>query len=352
MRAFLPQPINTDSTSDPPPPKRRQILKLNKVIVATCAVGALLAPLAGRAAGEPSFPTKSITFVVPFPAGGVIDATARMIAEKLQSQMKTTILVDNRPGAGGTIGAALVARAPADGYTYLIGDASTLVYSPVIFKNAKYDPVKNLAPIGQISYGPLVVLVGPKSQAKTANELMTDLVSGGQKIDYASNGNGSTPHLATEMFKQSTGVKSVHIPFSGGPAAMTALAAGDITYSINHIPLAMSMIATGRVKPLATTGAKRSPTFPELPTLNEIGVKGFEAYSWIGLFAPTGIPSPIQQKMTAELKTALQDPGLQKKMAGLGDVAFYRSPDDLNRYVAAEIARWVPIIRTSGISLD
>jgi len=323
-----------------------------KTLAAACIAGVLVVPLATQAAGDAAFPAKPITLIVPFPAGGVIDATARMIAERLQFQLKSPVLVDNRPGAGGTIGAALAARAPADGYTYLLGDAATQVYSPAIFKSVKYDPVRSFAPIGQISYGPLVVLVGPRSASKTAAELMEELKAGGDKVDYASNGNGSTPHLATEMFKQVTGFRSAHIPFSGGPAAMTALAAGDIGYSINHIPLALSIIATGRVRPLATTGATRSPVFPDLPTLGEIGIKGYEAYSWTGLYAQAGVPAAIQQRMSAELKDALQDPDLQKKMAALGDVAFYRSPQDLGRYAAAETARWLPIIRSAGIALD
>lgn len=325
-------------------------MKFMCAIAAACAIVCSALPV--QAAGDMAYPTKPITFIVPFPAGGVIDTTARMLAERLQAQMKTPVLVDNRPGAGGTIGSALAARAAPDGYTYLVGDAATQVYSPAIFKSVKYDPVKSFASIGQISYGPLVVLVGPRSQSKSLPELMNELKLGGDKVDYATNGNGSTPHLATEMFKQVTGFKSTHVPFNGGPAAMTALGGGDITYSINHIPLALSIIATGRVKPLATTGAQRSPVFPNLPTLSESGVSGYEAYSWIGLFAPAGVPSAIQQKMSTELRAALQDSDLQKKMASQGDVAFYRNPEDFNRYVAAETARWVPVIRSSGIAVD
>ncbi len=319
---------------------------------AACIAGVLVAPIAAQAAGDGSFPTRPITLIVPFPAGGVIDTTARMVAEKLQVQLKSPVVVDNRPGAGGTIGAALAARAPADGYTYLLGDAATQVYSPAIFKNVKYDPVKSFSPIGQISYGPLVVLVGPRSASKTAAEFLAELKSSGDKMDYGSNSNGSTPHLATEMFKQVTGFKSAHIPFNGGPAAMNALAAGDIAYSINHIPVALSIIATGRVKPLATTGAARSPIFPDLPTLSEAGVKGYEAYSWTGLYTQAAVPAAIQQRMSAELKEVLQDPDLQKKMSALGDVAFYRSPQEFSRYAAAETARWIPIIRSAGIALD
>ena len=327
-------------------------MNFRHAIWTACTASALLVPLITKAADDATYPTKPITLIVPFPAGGVIDTTARMVAERLQAQMKNPVLVDNRPGAGGTIGTALAARAPADGYTFLVGDAATQVYSPAIFKNAKYDPIKSFASIGQISYGPLVMLAGQRSQSKSATELMEELRRGGDKIDYASNGNGSTPHLATEMFKKVTGIKSSHIPFNGGPAAMTALAGGDVTYSINHIPLALSIIATGRVKPVAITGAKRSPVFPDLPTLSEIGIKGYEAYSWIGLFAQAGVPEHIQQKMSAELKSALQDPELQKKMGKLGDVPFYQTPAELNRYIASETARWVPLIRSSGIALD
>ncbi|MET4575389.1 Bug family tripartite tricarboxylate transporter substrate binding protein [Ottowia thiooxydans] len=327
-------------------------MNFRHAIWAACSASALLVPLITHAADDATYPTKPITLIVPFPAGGVIDATARMVAERLQAQMKSSVLVDNRPGAGGTIGTALAARAPADGYTFLVGDAATQVYSPAIFKNAKYDPIKSFASIGQISYGPLVMLAGQRSQSKSATELMEELRRGVDKIDYASNGNGSTPHLATEMFKKVTGIKSSHIPFNGGPAAMTALAGGDVTYSINHIPLALSIIATGRVKPVAVTGAKRSPVFPDLPTLTEIGIKGYEAYSWIGLFAQAGMPEHIQKRMSAELKAALQDPELQKKMEKLGDVPFYQTPAELNRYIASETARWVPLIRSSGISLD
>lgn len=327
-------------------------MNISSTLAAVGISGVLAVPLAAQAAADAAFPTKPITIIVPFPAGGVIDATARMMAEKLQAQLKSPVLVDNRPGAGGTIGTALAARAPADGYTYLLGDAATQVYSPAIFKSVKYDPVKSFTPIGQISYGPLVVLVGPGSPSKTAAEFLEEVKVGGDKVNYGSNGNGSTPHLATEMFKQVTGFRSAHIPFSGGPAAMTALAAGDIAYSINHIPLSLSIIATGRVKPLATTGAARSPVFPDLPTLGELGIKGYEAYSWTGLYAQAGVPPAIQQRMSVELKQALQDAELQKKMAALGDVAFYRSPEEFGRYAAAETARWIPLIRSAGIALD
>ena len=327
-------------------------MNISSTLAAVGIAGVLAVPLAAQAAGDAAFPTKPITIIVPFPAGGVIDATARMVAEKLQARLKSPVLVDNRPGAGGTIGTALAARAPADGYTYLLGDAATQVYSPAIFKSVKYDPVKSFAPIGQISYGPLVVLVGPGNPSKTGGEFLESLKAGGDKGNYGSNGTGSTPHLATEMFKQVTGLRSAHIPFGGGPAAMTALAAGDVAYSINHIPLSLSIIATGRVKPLATTGAARSPVFPDLPTLGELGIKGYEAYSWTGLYAQAGVPVAIQQRMSGELKEVLQDADLQKKMAALGDVAFYRGPEEFSRYAAAETARWIPLIRSAGIALD
>lgn len=309
--------------------------------------------LAGTAlAADGSFPSKPITLVVPFPAGGVIDTTGRMIAEKMAAQMKATIVVENRPGAGGTLGSTAVARAPADGYTLLMGDAATQVYSPAIFKQVKYDPARSFASIGQVSYGPLVVIVGPKSKATTMNALLDELKTGGDKVDYGSNSIGSTPHLATEMFKKAVGINSTHIPFNGGPANMSALAGGEVSYSINHIPLAQSIIATGRVRPLATTGATRSPVFPDLPTLTELGVKGYEAYSWIGVFAPAGLPAEVQKTLSSALQASLDDPDLKKRMAALGDVAKYRAPAEFDDYIAGETKRWVPLIQTLGISLN
>lgn len=310
-----------------------------------------LSPLIS-AAQDAAYPSKPITLIAPFPAGGVVDTTARMIAEKMQVLLKGTIIVDNRPGAGGTVGAGLAARAKPDGYTLVVGDPATHIYSPAIYSKVPYDPVKSFTPIGQISFGPLVVVVGPKTKANSIAELMADLRAAGDKESYGSNGNGSTPHLATELFKQVSGTHSMHVPYGGGPTNMTALAGGDVAFSINHIPLALGMVKGGKLRALATTGAKRSPTFPDLPTLTESAVKGYEAYSWFALFAPAGLPAAVQEKLSAALQVTLKDPELQRKMSALGDEPMYRNPEELSKYMAAETARWTPIIKSAKVRVD
>ena len=327
-------------------------MKLNTQQILKGGLAVTFAAAAFCAQAQDAYPSKNITLIAPFPAGGVVDITARLIAEKMQTHLKGNIVVDNKPGAGGTVGTTLLARAKPDGYTLVVGDPATHIYSPTIYPNVAYDPVKSFTPIGQISYGPLVVAVGPKTKAATMQDLMTELRSEGDKANYGSNGNGSTPHLATEWFKQVTGLKTTHVPYGGGPANMTALASGDTTYSINHIPLALGMIKGGRLRALATTGTKRSPAFPDLPTVAESGIKGYEAYSWFALFAPANLPVALQSKLSAALQATLQDPELRAKLNALGDEPFYRSPSDLSKYLAAETDRWVPIIKSAKISVD
>ena len=327
-------------------------LKIQKNIKS--ALACLTLTLTGTAvlATDTSYPSKPITIIAPFPAGGVVDVTARLIADKMQGILKATMIVDNRPGAGGTVGSAMVARSKADGYTLLLGDPATHIYSPTIYSKVPYDAFKSFTPIGQISFGPLVVVAGSRLKVKTAQELTPYLLNAGDKENYGSNGNGSTPHLAAELYKQTSGVKTTHVPYGGGPANMTALVSGDVGYSINHIPLALGMIKSGKLRALATTGAKRSPVFPELPTLMESGVKGYEAYAWFALYAPAGLPADVQAKLTSTLKAALQDPELKAKMNALGDEPFYRNPTELTEYMKTETARWVPLIKASGIAVD
>lgn len=326
--------------------------KTQKNIKAGVVYVALALASAATLAADASYPSKPITIIAPFPAGGVVDVTARMIADKMQVLLNGTMIVDNRPGAGGTVGTALVARSKADGYTLLLGDPATHIYSPAIYSNVAYDPFKSFTPIGQISYGPLVVVAGSKLQVNTAQEFVPFMEQAGDKENYASNGNGSTPHLAAELFKQTTNTQTTHVPYGGGPASMMGLATGDVGYSINHIPLALGMIKAGKLRALATTGSQRSPVFPDLPTLSEAGVKGYEAYAWFALYAPAGLPADVQEKLSAALETALQDPALKAKMNALGDEPFYRSPAELTQYMQSETARWVPLIKANGIAVD
>ena len=315
---------------------------------AALAAGLLLGTTAWP---QDSYPNKTITIVCPFPAGGVVDVISRIIAEKMGASMKATFVVENRTGAGGTIGAGAVARAAPDGYTLLMGGSATHVFAPSLYKSLTYHPLKNFAAIGQISASPLVIVVGSKTPAATVPELVDLLRKSGDKANYASNGAGTFPHLSAELFKQSNGLQTTHIPYNGGPAAVTALLQGDATMSINHIAVIQGMVKSGKLKAIATTGNERAQAFPNLPTLAEHGMK-LEANTWFGLFAPAGTPKPIIDRLSAELAAAVKDESVRARLAQAGEEARYLPPESFAPYVEGELNKWAKVIRDAKISLD
>jgi tripartite-type tricarboxylate transporter receptor subunit TctC len=317
----------------------------------------LLLALAGAACAVPAgaqekFPARPVTIVVPFPPGGVVDIVARTVGQKMAGALGVPVVVENKAGAGGTIGATYVARAKPDGYTLLLGGAATQVFSPALYKKLQYDAKKDFAPIGQISSGPLVLVTGSKVPATDVPQLTTYLKEQGVRAFYGSNGNGTFPHLAAELFKQANQLSSAHIPYSGGPATVTALIAGDVAYSINHIPVVQGMVKSGKLRALATTGKKRSVAFPNLPTLDEVGMKGFEANAWFGLFAPAGTPPEVVQTINEALAVALKDPAVRAALEAQGDEVSYSNPKDFAAFVNAESTTWTKVVRTADLQLD
>jgi tripartite-type tricarboxylate transporter receptor subunit TctC len=307
--------------------------------------------LAG-AAPAADFPGKHVTLVVPFPAGGVVDIVGRLLAERLGASFGTRVIVENRTGAGGTIGAGSVARAERDGNTLLMGGAATQVFGPVMYPKVGYDPQKSFAPISQISAGPLVLVVGSSVTARSFDEFLAWLKASGARVNYASNGPGTFPHLSVELLKQAAGVNPTHVAYGGGPKALIALLANEASFSINHIPVVMPQIKAGRLRALATTGAKRSSLFPELPTLAEGGIRGFEASAWWGLFAPAGTPKPVIDRIHAASAEAVASRELQDKFRELGDEPVGGTPEALAAYLQAELAKWPKVIRDSGVKVE
>jgi len=300
---------------------------------------------------QDSYPGKPITIICPFPAGGVVDVISRIVAEKMGASMKTTVVVENRTGAGGTIGAGAVARAAPDGYTLLMGGSATHVFAPSLYKNLTYHPMKSFAPIGQISASPLVIVVGSKTQASTVPELVDLLKKSGDKANYASNGPGTFPQISAELFKQANGLQTTHVPYNGGPAAVTALLQGDATMSINHIAVIQGMVKAGKLKAIATTGNERAEAFPNLPTLGEQGMK-LEANTWFGLFAPAGTPKPVIDRLSAELAAALTDEAVRARLAQSGEEGRILPPERFGPYVESEMGKWGKVIRDTKIAID
>ena len=317
-------------------------------------LGALAAAAACSAPSwaQEKYPSRPVSLVVPFPAGGVVDVVARMVGQKMSATLGAPVVIENKPGAGGTIGATYVARAKPDGYAILLGGSATQVFGPALYKNLQYDAKKDFIPVGQISSGPLVLVTGSKVPATDVPQLTKYLKDQGVRAFYGSNGNGTFPQLAAELFKQANHLPSAHIPYLGGPAALTALITGDIAFSINHIPVVQGMVKAGKVRALATTGKKRSVAFPNLPTLDEAGMKGFEANAWWGLFAPVGTPTDVVQKLNDALAVALKDPAVRAGLEAQGDEVAYSTPKDFGAYVSAESVKWTKVVKLADLRLD
>jgi len=299
-----------------------------------------------------AFPTKQVTLVVPFPPGGVVDVISRLVADKMGTTFGMRVLVENRAGAGGTIGAAAVARAEPDGHTLLVGGAATHVFSPQLYPGLTYDPVKSFAPVGQLTTGPLVLVVPASSPANNMKEFEALVRSQGERFNYSSNGAGTFPHLAAELYRRQIGGKYAHIPYAGGSQALVALVAGEVGFSINHIPIALPVLKGGKIKAIATTGRQRSAAFPQLPTFEEAGVKGFEASAWFGLFAPAGTPQAAIEKLNAAVVQALKTPELRDRLLSMGDDPVGGSPEALAALVQADLAKWPVIMREAGVKAN
>lgn len=309
-----------------------------------------LAMLSGAAHAADDYPSKPVSIVVPYPAGGVVDIVGRLVADKLGASLGKRVIVENKAGAGGTIGAAAVAKAAPDGYTLLIGGAATHVFAPLLYKSVPYDPVKQFMPITQLTSGPLVLVVNAGLPVQTMPEFLGYLRANGDKANYASNGKGTFPHLAVELMKQAANVNPTHVPYNGGPAAILALVTGDVAFSINHIPNVLAQVRAGKVRPIATTGLARSSSYPNLPTFDEAGFTGYEVSAWFGLFAPPGTPQAIVDRLAKDSIEALKAKDLRDKFALQGDEPVGSSPAVFANYIRGEITKWTQVVRNAGIT--
>ncbi|MGE4050956.1 MAG: Bug family tripartite tricarboxylate transporter substrate binding protein [Piscinibacter sp.] len=319
----------------------------------TARVAALgLFALTAAAAQAQAYPTKPITLVVPFPAGGALDAVARPMAEGMRKILGQAVVVENVPGAGGTVGTGNVARAAPDGYTILLGSVATHAIAAGIYPKLSYDPLANFAPITQLTRGPLVLAVGPQFKAGSVRELVAAAKASPGTINYASTGNGTALHVAGELFKSAAGINVQHVPYRGGGQAMTALMAGEVSYIIGNTQLVMPLISGGKIKALAVTGERRLAALPDLPTMAEAGTPGVDVVTWFGLFAPAGTPADIVEQLNSAAAAALKSEAVQRSLATMGDEPVGSSVADFSSFVRAEHQRWVQITRSAGIKVE
>lgn len=297
------------------------------------------------------YPNRVVRLIVPFPAGGVVDIAGRLLAEELTRQLGANVIVENKVGAGGTIGATEAARAPADGYTILLGGAATHAFAPYVYKQLRYDPVKDFAPVTLFTEGPLALCVNATSAITNMKEFMQTVQRNGDAMNYASNGNGTFPHLSVELMNQILGVKPQHIPFPGGPQAITALIGRQVQFTQNHIPVVQAHVKSGRLRVVATTGATRSQAFPDVPTLKESGID-VVASAWFGLFMPAGAPPAVVERIHQATLAASKSQILRDKLAAQGDEVKVEGPARFQAFHAAELEKWRRVINTAGLKLD
>ena len=316
-------------------------------IAASLAVA--VSPLA---LAQTAFPTKPIRIVVPFPPGGTTDILARAAAQKMTEAWKEQAVVDNRPGAGGNIGAELVAKSAPDGYTLLMGTVGTHAINPSLYARMPYDHVKDFAPVILVAAVPNVLVVHPSVPASSVAELIAYAKANPGRLNFASSGSGTSIHLAGELFKVMTGVQMAHVPYKGSAPAIADLVGGQVQLMFDNLPSALPQIKAGRLRALAVTSAQRAPALPDLPTIAESGLPGYEASSWFGLLAPAGTPADVVAKVNGEVARWLATPEAKEKLLSQGANAAGGTPEDFVRHIAAETAKWQKVVRESGAKVD
>jgi len=316
-------------------------------ILAAAAFGA-----ATLAAQAQDYPTKTVTVVVPFPAGGSSDMIGRVLAQKMAEKTKGVFIVENKPGATGAIGAASVKNAQPDGYTLLVSSLAVFVVNPHLQKTLPYDPSKDFDLITVAVQAPNVLVANPQQKVGNVKELIEYLKKNPDKATFASSGAGSSDHLTAELFWQETGTTAIHVPYKGGAPAIQDVIAGHADFSFQNINAVLSQIQAGKLKALAITSAKRSPLLPNVPTLTESGVKNAEVYSWQALAAPKGLPAPVKAKIHAAAVDSLKDPAVAKQLTDQGFEIVADTPEHFAKFQQQELARWKKVIETGKITAN
>ena len=299
-----------------------------------------------------TYPTKPIKIVVPFPAAGAPDILARVIANKLTDALKQQVIVDNRPGAGGNIGADLVAKSAPDGYTLVMGTVATHSINQTLYKKLPFDPIKDFAPIILVATAPNVLVVNPNLPIKTVKDLIALAKSKPGEISFASGGNGTSHHIGGSLFQKLTAVQMTHVPYKGSGAALPDLIGGQVDMMFDNLPSSMPHIKSGALRAIATTGAARSAVLPNLPTVAEAGVPGFEMTVWYGLLAPAKTPQAIIERLNLEITKILRMPVIKARFIAQGAEPTPGTPQQLGAFIKEKTAQWAPIVKASGATID
>ena len=333
-----------------PSPPRRRLLAAGSTGVAV-ALLTLLCPTAAVFAQD-AWPTRPITVIVPFPAGGTTDIVARLAGVELSRELGQPVIIDNRPGAGGNIGSQAVARAAPDGYTLVMGTVGTHAINPSLYKKMPYDHIKDFAPISRVANVPNLLVANPSQPFKTVPELIAYAKANPDTLTFASSGNGTSIHLAGELFKVLTGVKMQHVPYKGSAPALADLMAGQTSMMFDNLPSSIAFVRAGKLRPIAITTLNRSPELPNVPTIAESGVPGFDASSWFGLLAPAATPPAIIKRIDDALIKVMATTDLKKKIIDQGGEPVGEKPEQFAAFIKSETTKWARVVKESGASVD
>jgi tripartite-type tricarboxylate transporter receptor subunit TctC len=314
-------------------------------------LAAVLAACSATALAQQAYPNRPVRLIVPFAPGGFTDVVARILGQKMSVALGQQFIVENKPGAGSSIGSDLVAKAAPDGYTLLMV-SSTHVISPWIYKSLPYDPIKSFTVVGKLVDSPYVLLVHPKVPAKNVQEFVALAKSAPEKIHYASSGNGSAQHLMGGLFVAMTGSPLKHVPYRGSSGAATDLVAGVVESSFAGVPNALAQVPQGRLRALAVTTSKRAPQLPDVPTMQEAGVAGYDASVWLALLAPANTPPDIVRRLNAEIATLMHAPDTRKALLDAGVEPTPSTPEEMSAYMAQELVRWGKVVKDANITLE
>jgi len=328
-------------------------MKLSRKAVLSALISALIVAAAAPAVAQgQNYPSRLIKIIVPFPPGGNPDLAARLVANRMSIDFNQTVIIENKPGANGGIGANVVAKAEPDGYTLLVANLGILGVNPVVREHLPYDTSKDFVPVSRLAISPLLLIVNSSLEIKTVQDLIVAAKKDPGKLTFATAGVGSAAHMAAALFDQMAGVQMLHVPYKGASEAAPATAAGNVSVTFGGQGAAWPLVAAGTVKALGLTGSKRSPTHPDVPTVAEAGVSGYEIADWVGMLAPAGTPQLIVEKLNAEVQKALTDPDTQKKFELQGLEPAGTSAKDFAAFIDAEQKKWGEVAKRDNIRVN
>lgn len=330
--------------------RRKTAMRVLWFVCATIAL-ALALPLTSLAQAQ-TYPSRTIRIVAPSTPGDAPDVIARLLAERLSAAMGVSVVVENRPGAGGVVGSEIVASAAPDGYTLIIGNAGSHGINAAVYTHLSYDIQRDFAPVSQVAVSPNVLVVNPAVPAKNVSEFIAYAKSKPGALSYASGGNGSSAHMSMELFKSMAGLDIVHVPYKGSSPALTDVISGQVVGMFVNLPPAVPLIKAGKVRALAVTTRARTPLLPDVPTVAESGVPGFETVAWFGILAPAATPKPIVDRLSQEIARIVQTPDMRERLLALGAEPVGSTPEAFAAVIDRDIAKWKPLAKSVGIKVD